>query len=146
MQIKVFSIPIPDGELLNEELNKFLRSHKILKVDEHVVSNKHGNFWCFSIRYVEGVTVRDRERIDYKEVLDESTFQRFASLREIRKQLALEDAVPPFVIFTDEELSHIAKAPIPLTLEGLRKIQGIGEKKLGKYGEKLIQLLKDAPG
>ena len=143
MHIKMYSIPIPDGDVFVEEMNKFLRSHQILQVDQHVVSHRNSSYWCYSIRYVEGATKQEREKVDYMKALDEATFQRFSKIRKLRKQLAQEDGVPPFAVFTDEELAGIAKLPEPITLESMKEIPGIGEKKASKYGQKMIDILKD---
>ena len=55
MQIKLFTIPINEIESYNEELNKFLRTHKIIEVDKHLVQNGVSYNWCFYISYI-GVT------------------------------------------------------------------------------------------
>jgi superfamily II DNA helicase RecQ len=143
MQIKIYAIPIPGGDATNEEMNKFLRSKQVLQVDQHVVSNEHGNYWCFSIRYLDAEPPRGGRRVDYREVLDEATFKRFARMREIRKQLAAEDEVLPFIVFTDEELAAIANLPLPLTEASIQGIKGIGDKKMEKYGQKLLKILQD---
>lgn len=61
----------------------------------------------------------------------------FESLRVLRKKLADENGVPPYVIFHDSTLREIA-ARKPRTLEELRTISGIGEKKAQSYGAKFI--------
>lgn len=136
---------MPGGEALTEDMNIFLRSKKVLEVSEHVVSNERGAHWCFRIKYLdEGTGGSERQRIDYRELLDVPTFQRFSRMREIRKMLALEDGVPPFAIFSDAELAELAKLPEPLTLAAMRSIKGIGEKKVEKYGGRFLEtLLKD---
>lgn len=140
MQIKVFTIPIMGGEMLVEEMNVFLRSKKVLQVKEHLVNNdSDGAFWCYSIRYVDDVALseRDKVKIDYKEVLDEASFKRFAAFREIRKRVAQEDAVPAYAVFTDGELAELAKVET-LTPESIRQVKGIGEKKMEKYGHHFL--------
>ncbi|MFM9947020.1 MAG: hypothetical protein ACKV1O_03705 [Saprospiraceae bacterium] len=47
MQIKFFTIPVMGGEALAEELNVFLRSKKILQVEQQLVSEAQGSAWCF---------------------------------------------------------------------------------------------------
>ena len=47
MQIRVFSIPITDGGSMQEEMNKFLRGHKVLAVQQELVTNATGSYWCF---------------------------------------------------------------------------------------------------
>lgn len=124
-----------------EQLNLFLRSHKVADVRKELVQADGGCFWTFCITYIMGAlppTTGDRkEKVDYKQVLDEPTFARFAKMREIRKLLATEDAVPAYSIFTDAELAEFAKME-RLTLGEMKKVSGIGEKRLEKYGEKLL--------
>jgi superfamily II DNA helicase RecQ len=138
MQIKIYTIPIPGGESLTEDMNVFLRSKKVLEVIEHVVSNERGAHWCFCIKYLDDLAIGDRQKVDYRQVLDEASFQRFARMRELRKQLALEEAVPPFAIFSDAELAELAKID-PLTAAAMRRVKGIGEKKIEKYGARFTE-------
>ena len=137
---------MPGGEALTEDMNIFLRSKKVLEVSEHVVSSERGAHWCFCIKYLDEATGNDRQKIDYRDVLDTATFQRFSRMREIRKMLAQEDGVPPFAIFSDAELAEVAKVE-PLTLAAMRGIKGIGEKKMEKYGARFTETLaKDEKG
>jgi superfamily II DNA helicase RecQ len=148
MQIKIFTIPLLGGEMLIEEMNVFLRSKKILQIREHLSSQPvEGTFWCFCIKYVDDIEATDRERnrVDYREVLDEETFKKFSALREIRKRVAKEDAVPAFAVFTDFELSEMAKLE-NISAESLKTVKGIGEKKVTKYGAQFYSKTEDAPG
>ncbi|MDR2971003.1 MAG: HRDC domain-containing protein [Bacteroidales bacterium] len=145
MQVKLFFVGIAEFEQGNEELNKFLRSKKVVTVDSNFISHEKYCGWAFTVQYLEGVqnnfTALPKEKIDYKNVLDESTFEIFSKLREIRKQLAEEDAVPAYAVFTNEELAEIAKLE-ELTEKNMLKIQGIGEKKVEKYGKKMIEIFR----
>ncbi|MEE0434557.1 MAG: DNA helicase RecQ [Peptococcaceae bacterium] len=62
---------------------------------------------------------------------DEALFQ---SLRTLRRQIAENIGVAPFVVFTDRSLIDMA-AKLPLTLEEMGEVAGVGEKKLERYGE-----------
>ncbi|HMQ59208.1 MAG TPA: HRDC domain-containing protein [Flavilitoribacter sp.] len=132
MQIKIFSIPILGGELMNDEMNAFLRSKKVLQVENQLVSDSHGAFWCFCIRYIEDNAPVAKPRPDYKQILDEESFQRFARMKEIRKQLAKEEGLPPYAVFSDEELAGLAKIEV-LTPGLMKTIKGVGDKKVEKY-------------
>ncbi len=148
MQIKVFTIPILGGTALENDMNLFLRSKKVLQVKEHLVNNEaEGVFWCFCVRYVDDITATERERIkiDYKEVLDDASFNRFSKLREIRKRIANEEKIGAYIIFTDAELAEMAKLD-PITPDGIKGIKGIGEKKFEKYGHFFIPLPSDETG
>lgn len=142
MQIKIFSIPIIGGEAINEDLNAFLRSKKVVQVESQLVSAGNGAFWVFCVKYSEDENSRQRERIDYREVLDESSFQRFAVMREIRRKLSREESVPAYTIFTDEELAELAKVE-ELTAAKMKRVKGVGEKKVERYGSYFISKAAD---
>ena len=65
-------------------------------------------------------------KVDYMKVLTTEEFAVFSKLREKRKELAVKEGVPPFVIFTDEQLSQIVKQK-PDNLGKLAAIQGVGQ-------------------
>ena len=136
MQIKIFTIPILGGEKITEEMNRFLNGKKILQTGHHLVNNTEGTFWCFCIKYLPDNSQESapRRKVDYREVLDSNSFQRFALMRETRKKLAKEEGVPAYAVFTDAELAELAKLET-LTLASMKKIKGIGPGKLEKYGE-----------
>ena len=140
MQIKLFTIPVPGGEGLNEELNIFLRTRKILQVENQLVQSDRGVFWCFCIRYLDNQPPVDqtKKKTDYRQVLDEESFKRFSRLREIRKQIAQEESIPAYAVFTDEELAAISRYNA-LTIADLRKVKGVGEKKIEKYGQYFLK-------
>ena len=61
----------------------------------------------------------------------------FDELRILRHDIAVEAGVPAYVVFTDESLRGLARVR-PSSLEGMRDIRGIGEKKLADYGETFL--------
>jgi len=62
------------------------------------------------------------------------------ALRAWRRDVAREHGVPSFVVFHDSTLESIA-ALHPRTLDELRGIVGVGEKKLERYGNKLLDMI-----
>ena len=138
MQIKIFSIPLFGGELLEEDMNRFLRAHKILKIDSKLANKNKDAVWTFEIRYVEGTETPSggvtAARKDYRELLDEPTFVIFSKFREIRKTISEKEGVPVYAIFSNEELSEIAKLE-KRDLANIQKINGVGVKKIEKYAQ-----------
>ena len=127
MQIKIISVPVLGGEAINEELNAFLRSKKIIQVEQQLVPEPGGAVWSFSIRYTEDHSPlnKSKEKVDYREVLSEAAFQRFVVMRAIRKRLATEAGLPAYAVFTDEELAEMAQVEV-LTFAEMKKIKGVG--------------------
>ena len=70
----------------------------------------------------------------------------FERLRTLRRQLADQLGVPPYVVFTDVTLRALA-AERPHTLDAMRGIKGIGETKLARYGKLFLPVIagRDAP-
>jgi ATP-dependent DNA helicase RecQ len=66
----------------------------------------------------------------------------FERLRAWRTGVAKELGMPPYVIFHDATLRHIAAAP-PTTLAGLALVNGVGETKLAKYGQQILEILAE---
>ncbi len=66
----------------------------------------------------------------------------FEELRKLRKLLAEESNVPPFVIFNDATLQEMVSKQ-PLTSQEFLMINGIGQKKLENYGESFITAIRN---
>jgi ATP-dependent DNA helicase RecQ len=66
----------------------------------------------------------------------------FEALRALRRKLAEEQGVPPYVIFHDTTLQEMARSRPP-ALNEMRDISGVGEQKLKRYGQRfLIEIAK----
>lgn len=62
------------------------------------------------------------------------------ALRNMRRRLADAQGVPPYVIFHDATLRHIAERQ-PRDLDEIARIPGIGKQKLAAYGGEILQVL-----
>ena len=66
----------------------------------------------------------------------------FQKLTLLRKKIAVDQGVPPYVIFHDNTLREMART-LPADLEALNAIQGVGKAKLDKYGALFIAAIKE---
>ncbi|MFL5410541.1 MAG: DNA helicase RecQ [Myxococcales bacterium] len=64
----------------------------------------------------------------------------FEALRSLRKQIADEQKLPPYVIFHDSTLREMVAAK-PRTISDLRRIKGVGDRKLATYGPRFLDAL-----
>ena len=62
----------------------------------------------------------------------------FEILREVRREFATQENVPPYIIFGDNTLKQMC-IYYPNTLEKMLQISGVGKNKLEKYGEKFVE-------
>jgi superfamily II DNA helicase RecQ len=152
MALKFFTIPIRDVAHGEGELNSFLSSHRVLALDRQFVNLGENSFWTICVDYLPPSSTGDaghggdrKGRIDYREVLPPEAFAVFAKLRDLRKQLAQSEAVPIYTIFTNEQLAEMVRRRVS-TKTDLEAIAGVGDARIGKYGEQFLAAVKDAGG
>lgn len=66
----------------------------------------------------------------------------FVRLKHLRKVLAEEHEVPPYVVFSDATLVDMA-SKLPTSTSAMLDISGVGQTKLARYGEAFMQLIDD---
>ena len=69
----------------------------------------------------------------------------FEVLRELRKRLADEEALPAYIVLSDKVL-HLLSTSRPTTIEEFGNISGIGEYKKKKYGKDFVNLIRKFSG
>lgn len=145
MQYKVFMIPAQGDPDLEDELNKFLRSHRVVAVKSELIGRENMPGWCFCVEYMDGVVASGRTskeaRPDYKEMLNEEDFAVFAGLRTLRKDMAAEEGKPVYAICTNEQLAQLARTR-PQTIDDFKKISGLGDARAEAYGERILAHIK----
>ncbi|MYL20340.1 DNA helicase RecQ [Halobacillus litoralis] len=71
----------------------------------------------------------------------EYNVQYFEELRGLRKQLADEAGLPPYVIFSDATLKEFS-IHLPRTKEEMLQMKGVGERKYEQYGETFLEMIR----
>ena len=66
----------------------------------------------------------------------------FERLRALRKRLADEHGLPPYVVFHDATLREMAERR-PLTLNQFAELPGVGHAKLARYGDQFIAVVRE---
>jgi superfamily II DNA helicase RecQ len=148
LQLKFFLIPMISMEAAEVELNRFLKSVRVVNIQREFVAQGDNSFWSLAVEYLGDIGRQSNEkggagrksRIDYKEVLPPDMFAVYAKLREWRSEKASRDAVPVYTIFSNEQLAMIAENRIT-TKTALLKIDGIGDARVKKYGDEVIQVI-----
>ena len=64
----------------------------------------------------------------------------FAMLKDLRKKIAKQHGLPPFVIFQDPSLEDMS-VQYPITLEEMQNIAGVGAGKAKKFGKDFVELI-----
>ncbi len=86
---------------------------------------------------------REKRRAAALEELGEADRALFEDLRALRLRLAREQSVPPYVIFSDATLRAMAEQR-PRDREALLGINGVGARKLERYGEAFLEVIAGA--
>ena len=146
MQYYIIKVPDSGCEAAMEEFNRFLRGHQVLHIERR--HNEAGGYWSFCVEYrqanrpADGATEKTRARIDYREKLSEEDFAVYCRIREWRNKLAKEENVAVYAIFTNEQLATMAERRCE-SLADLEKIDGVGEARLSKYGEAVLERIRN---
>jgi ATP-dependent DNA helicase RecQ len=70
----------------------------------------------------------------------EVNFELFELLRRLRLEIAKEEHMPPYIIFSDKTLRHMSMKE-PVSEEEFLMISGVGETKCKKYGQRFIDVV-----
>lgn len=148
MQVRFFCVPATGDLAAEEELNRFLRSHRVLAVQREFVASGLGSYWALLVEFLEGSPAggpgrSGGARPDYKQLLTPEDFAVFVRLRQWRKSAAEEEGVPVYTIFTNEQLAEMARLRPQMRAE-LGSIAGVGEARLEKYGDAVLGLVRGA--
>ncbi|WP_373778059.1 ATP-dependent DNA helicase RecQ [Glaesserella sp.] len=66
----------------------------------------------------------------------------FARLRFLRKQIADNENIPPYVVFNDATLQEMSEF-LPTTEDEMLEINGVGERKLERFGPAFLSLIRE---
>lgn len=66
----------------------------------------------------------------------------FAKLRKLRKAIADEDDIPPYVVFNDATLIDMAEV-LPTSAGEMLAVNGVGQRKLEKYADPFLDLIQE---
>ncbi|MEO0444950.1 MAG: HRDC domain-containing protein [Verrucomicrobiota bacterium] len=149
MKMKFFWVGAIPGSGVGEseeELNQFLGSHRVARIDREFTTVPSPG-WAICVEYVEGKagaggkatsSSGKSSSVDYREVLDEETFRLYSVIRAWRKKAAGVHGVPVYAVASNEQLAQIAKMRIQ-RLSQLESVEGFGKARMEKYGRELLE-------
>ena len=141
----------PFGEKsVTDELNSFLRSHRIVNVEKKLIDGERGTGWLFLVEYGNTDSKSSQsppsQRVDYREVLNAAEYAVYDKLRVLRKEIAEKAGIPVYAVFTNDQLAGMIKKQ-PKTPKDLLSLPGIGESRVKQYGEAFLkQFAEGEPG
>ncbi|MBO0991627.1 DNA helicase RecQ [Bacillus sp. SD088] len=83
--------------------------------------------------------VYQKEKVQISKVVEDNEL--FERLRQLRRDIAEEEKVPPYIIFSDVTLREMS-GKLPLNNEELMQIKGVGDRKLEAYGPQFLEAIQ----
>lgn len=149
-KLEVFGSGKEDGEILWKSLMRQIVLHNFVQkdIDNYglLKLTKFGNSFIenpysikFILNYLMDVAEDEVEEAQQQSgALDTLLLQR---LKDLRKKLAKQKNLPPFVVFQDPSLDEMC-THYPISIDELKQIQGVGSGKASKFGLPFIELIK----
>ncbi len=113
--------------------------YPVLKLTKKGLGVLYGNEQITALKRDD---IKAKKQVVKGSVCKEYDILLFEKLRVLRKNFAEEQQVPPFVIFSDKTLHEMCRY-YPVTLSDMRRISGVGDTKLERYGEYFIREIQN---
>ncbi|MEC2829823.1 DNA helicase RecQ [Bacillus cereus] len=136
---------LPTYGLLSNRSVKEVSEFIEFLISDELIAVEHGTYPTLKVTEKgKGVllgkeNVLRKERVETRQIVQDHPL--FEVLREVRKEIAQGEGVPPFVIFSDQTLKDMC-VKMPQSDSELLTVKGIGEHKLVKYGSHFLQAVQ----
>ncbi|PEB51432.1 DNA helicase RecQ [Bacillus pseudomycoides] len=137
---------LPTYGLLSKRSVKEVSEFIEFLISDELIAVEHGTYPTLKVTakgkevLLGNEKVLRKERVETRQIVQDHPL--FEVLREVRKEIAQGEGVPPFVIFSDQTLKDMC-AKMPQSDAELLQVKGIGEHKLAKYGSHFLQAVID---
>lgn len=129
--------------LMKDYTSKFVKNFINQLLIKKIVSLKEGTYSMLKLNSNSMKVLTENKQVILKLEEEEKPINKelFETLKKWRRKKALEENIKPYIIFSDSTLIEISNKR-PKNLEELLEVRGIGEKKINKYGEEILNNLK----
>lgn len=153
MRLHFFSVPAQGGHAEQDALNRHLATHRVSHIERQFVADGAFSYWSLCVTTVEAANSpssadanttsrRGGKTIDWREVLAADEFALYDRLRRLRKGLAEAEGLPPYAVFSNEQLAAMVQGRV-VTAAALAAIPGVGEARMKRYAESFVPLLAE---
>jgi len=136
---------LPTYGLLSNRSVKEVSEFIEFLISDELIAVEHGTYPTLKVTekgkevLLGKENVLRKERVETRQIVQDHPL--FEALREVRKEIAQGEGVPPFVIFSDQTLKDMC-VKMPQSDSELLTVKGIGEHKLVKYGSRFLQAVQ----
>lgn len=146
MKVKVLKIRIDDRFQITDEaiVNDYLSRFEIVNMNAKLVADEI-TYWSVLIYYNDKKNIANSSKttVTSESELSEEEKIIYNKLKDWRADKAREAQLPAFIIFHNTHLMSIARHK-PCTLDDLENVNGIGKRKVEKFGIEIIEVLENA--
>lgn len=150
MLIKIISLTFDSvfGGFKDDEVREFLKDKELLSVRDYLFVKNDIPYLIFVLKYFPHraevdpkFSTKAKKEEPWRTSLSEHDIGLFNLLRDWRSQRSKKEGVPPYILFTNQQLTDIVKKR-PQSLTELTQIEGIGKGKAEKYGDEILSISK----
>lgn len=135
---------LPTYAILKDKSVKEVGDFIDFLISQGLLHVKHGSYPTIYVATPGKDVLQGNQKVLRKEAVVTETVSKndplFEELRSVRKQIASEENVPPFVIFSDMTLKDMC-IKLPTDEENFLLVSGVGKSKLQRYGQAFISTI-----
>jgi superfamily II DNA helicase RecQ len=137
-KISIEVLPAPSvsntlPEPMLENVQKLEKISKSVKIDKQQGSTTTGN-----VEKIQHLELLESEVSEVSSITSKLLFQKLVALR---REIAQAVNLPPYIIFHDTTLKDMI-SKLPVDLDEMKEVSGVGQAKLEKYGIQFVDVIK----
>jgi ATP-dependent DNA helicase RecQ len=145
MKLKVFTLRFSGSTegFDDKSLQEFIAGKEVIEFSEHFFIHENTPFLTILIAYRSIESLESRRYVkqaDPRIEFDGVEKEAYDALRAWRAAAAKMEGIPPYMIATNKQVAQIVRIK-PASREALGKVEGIGEAKIAKYGDQVLEVL-----
>ena len=146
LKIRVFTLAFDSerGGFDDGAIQRFMEDVEVLEVAHQFFVHERAPWLMLLLSYRlpgQEPSRAPKRRADVREELDGAERARFEALRHWRANRARVEGVPVYVVSVNKVLAEIARR-CPASMAELSRIAGVGEGRLGKYGDDILNVIR----
>jgi superfamily II DNA helicase RecQ len=164
MTLQFFCIPVFHPQPAQDELNQFLSSHRVVRVERQWLADGERSCWAVCVETASGPGplpeslkaaagrgsrdpgVADRSgkvKPDYRDLLSPEDFAVYAQLRALRKQVAEREGMPAYAVLNNDQLAALVQRRVG-SAAAFGQIEGVGPARVERYAALFLSVLQAA--
>lgn len=165
MALHFFCIPVFHPQPAQDELNQFLSTQRVVRVERQWLADGDGSCWAVCVETASGpgplpenlkaVAGRDNRgagapastsgkvKLDYRDLLSPEDFAVYAQLRALRKEVADREGMPAYAVLNNDQLAALVQRRVG-SAAAFGQVEGVGPARVERYAALFLSVLQTA--